>query len=294
MIIWGVEMNLQPLPPANLKKMQEQFAQTAMLPFDFMNETKSQMKLFHPELLEEMLASKKATSIERILNYNQQYWYRLFTVMQEEYPLLAKVLDYDEFNHLVSDYLTAYPSTSFSLNHLSDKFCDFIKNSEYWGQSLLLEVVTLEYIFIRAFDALEAKQDLRLLPITEQDLQNIFDKGLGFQPSFYLWEENWNLVLSRKALLQAEDADEFVLDIISKKGFWCIYRLENQLYQEPLLRVQFLILQNLKQGLSLLEAFEKLEGVVTDEEFVVIEASVQGWFQYWVSLGWFVMPASFF
>jgi hypothetical protein len=41
--------------------------------------------------------------------YNQQYWFRLLTVMQDEYPLLARLLGLWSFNQLVQRYLLQHP-----------------------------------------------------------------------------------------------------------------------------------------------------------------------------------------
>lgn len=283
-------MEETPKPPQELYKMQKLFAETAMMPFLFAKEVAFQPDKYKKEMVNEMVPIKGISGRKRILNYNQQYWFRLFTTMQEEYPLLAYLLGYQEFNHLVSDYLTQYPSHHYSLNFLSDDLPEFIQNSKKWGDEIYIETVALERIFIKAFDALQAKDDLSTIPLTQEDLTILSDKGLGFQPSWYLFEEHWNLVQIRKMVRQAEDPEKLEVKPEVQKGHWSIYRKQNRLYQEDLNRVQFLLLQQLNKGVSLVAAFDQLENQLNESEMAMIENDVSLWFVRWVSLGWFTMP----
>lgn len=283
-------MEEKPKSPADLYKMQKLFAETAMMPFLFNKDVTFQPDKYKKEMVKEMVPIKGINGRKRILNYNQQYWYRLFSVMQEEYPLLAYLLGYQEFNHLMSDYLTACPSHHYSLNFLSDDLPEFVRDSKKWGDDLYIEVIRLERIFIKAFDALQAQDDLSNIPLTQEDLAILRDQGIGFQPSWYLFEENWNLVQLRKMVKLAEDPEELEEKPKALKCYWCIFRKQNRLYQEDLNRTQYLLLQELRKGLSLIEAFENLENQLNETETALIEKEVTNWFTRWVSLSWFTMP----
>lgn len=279
-----------PQPPKDLHQIQKLFAETAMTPFVFAEEVLCQPNAYKKEMVKDMVPIKGISGRNRILNYNQQYWYRLFTVMQEEYPLLAYLLGYQEFNHLVSDYLTDYPSHHYSLNFLSDDLPAFIQKNKKWGKPIYIETITLERIFIKAFDALQAQDDLSMIPLSQEDLSILRDQGIGFQPSWYLFEENWNLVQLRKMVKMSEDPEKLKEKPQKAKGYWCIYRKQNRLYQEDLNRTQFLLLQQLSKGLSLIAAFEQLEDQIDATETALIEKEVTNWFTRWVSLSWFTLP----
>ena len=279
-----------PKPPQDLFFMQKNFAEIAMTPFSFKKDVTFQLDKYNKEIVREMVPIKGIAGRKRILNYNQQYWYRLFSVMQEEYPLLAYLLGYRKFNHLISDYLTQYPSHHYSLNFLSDDLPTFIKTNTDWGTEISIETIQLERIFIKAFDALQLNDDLSVIPLSQEDLAILRDQGMGFQPSSYLFEENWNLVSLRKLVKLAEDPEKLKEKPRNIKSFWCIYRKQNRLFQEELNRTQYLLLQQLNMHASLTEAFEQLEEKITKSEAVLLETEVSNWFTRWVSLGWFTMP----
>lgn len=46
---------------------------------------------------------------ERLGAYRRQYWYRLFTLLQEEYPLAGHLLGWERFNLLADRYLRSMP-----------------------------------------------------------------------------------------------------------------------------------------------------------------------------------------
>ena len=279
-----------PKAPKLLYQMQKLFEETARTPFFFGEEVTPQPDRYHREMVKEMVAIKGITGRKRIMNYNQQYWYRLFSIMQEEYPLLAYLLGYQKFNHLVSGYLTDFPSHHYSLNFLSEDLPAFIKGSAKWGEAIIKETVELERIFIKAFDALQAANDLSNIPLSQEDLAVIKDQGIGFQPSWYLFEENWNLVALRKKVKLADDPEELEEKPQKLKSFWCIYRQKNRLFQEELNRTQYLLLEKLACGFSLMKAFECMEDLLNSEEIELLEKEVSIWFTRWVSLGWFTLP----
>jgi hypothetical protein len=283
-------MSELPKPPSYLYQMQKLFEETARTPFEFGEIVRPQPKQYNNEIVNEMVPIKGISGRKRILNYNQQYWYRLFTTMQEEFPLLVNLMGYQEFNRLVSGYLTKYPSRNYSLNFLSDDFQLYIAVSKDWNKPVFIETVTLERIFIKAFDALQAQDDLSNIPLSQHDLAILRDQGVGFQPSWYLFEENWNLVELRKKIKLADDPDKIKVKPKKQIGYWSIFRQQNRLYQEKLNQVQFKLLKELSSGASLMEAFSVLEENVSSEELGLLEKEVSSWFSHWVGLGWFTMP----
>lgn len=283
-------MSELPKPPKELYLMQKLFEETARTPFEFGEIVRPQPKQYKSEIVNEMVPIKGISGRKRILNYNQQYWYRLFSTMQEEFPLVVNLLGYQEFNRLASEYLTKFPSKSYSLNFLSDDLKLFITKNKDWHKPLLVEAVTLERIHIKAFDALQAQDDLSNIPLTANDLVIIRDQGVGFQPSWYLFEENWNLVELRKKITREADPEKIKERPQKQKGFWSIFRKQNRIYQENLNSTQFALLKELSNGASLIEAFTVLEETLSSEEVDILEKEVSSWFSHWVSLGWFTMP----
>jgi hypothetical protein len=60
----------------------------------------------------------RLTSFERLEIYNRQYWFRLYSSFEEDFPGLQAVLGRAKFDALMRAYLTDCPSESFSLRNL--------------------------------------------------------------------------------------------------------------------------------------------------------------------------------
>src|SRR5580698_1317645 len=60
----------------------------------------------------------RLSSFERLEIYNRQYWFRLYSSFEEDFPGLKAILGGKKFDKLMRDYLTECPSQSFSLRNL--------------------------------------------------------------------------------------------------------------------------------------------------------------------------------
>ena len=63
----------------------------------------------------------RLTSFERLEIYNRQYWFRLYTCFEEDFPGLQAILGRAKFDALMRAYLTDCPSESFSLRNLASR-----------------------------------------------------------------------------------------------------------------------------------------------------------------------------
>src|SRR5947209_11246072 len=83
--------------------------------------------------------------------YRNGYWARLAGVLRVNYPVLAKLLDEDEFDRIAYDYATQYPSKSYSIRwhgrHL-DRVID---------DPGLADLARMEWALGIAFDAADAR-----------------------------------------------------------------------------------------------------------------------------------------
>src|SRR6202046_3849111 len=63
----------------------------------------------------------RLTSFERLEIYNRQYWFRLYSSFEEDFPGLQAILGRAKFDALMRAYLTDCPSESFSLRNLGSR-----------------------------------------------------------------------------------------------------------------------------------------------------------------------------
>lgn len=76
------------------------------------NDFNLQISLYSVYLLQSISEQGHISAVERLGTYNRGYWFRLFTILQDEFPTLIKLINYNEFNRLAQEYLQVFPSCS--------------------------------------------------------------------------------------------------------------------------------------------------------------------------------------
>ena len=97
--------------PSSLQEIQKWFAHLITSPI--LQSDEDQIPLFSSDLLseirEKIAPSPTLKSEERMGIYQQQYWWRLISVMQDLFPSLVALFDYEEFNRLIAEpYLSTH------------------------------------------------------------------------------------------------------------------------------------------------------------------------------------------
>lgn len=229
-----------------------------------------------------ILPNKDLNPVERIQIYNQQYWYRLISIMQEEYPALRHILKIDVFNELVISFLQKHPSEFYSLNHLSDHFPSFLR--EFYKENdrnKILDLVDFEYAYIRAFDL---KNEDVLIPseLTAEEQANLERKPIRLQNTVALFEHDYDF-LSYRDEVYHDDDEEIFPTLVRKRNFNCVYRRHNSVLDEILSESEFILLSQFKEDISIATALENVQEKLSEEDFT----KIQSWFQKWVDLGLF-------
>lgn len=73
--------------------------------------------------------SKRVSARDRIAIYANAYYARLLECIGESYPVLKQTLGEEAFNGLAFGYLQHYPSRSYTLGHLGDRFADYLNET---------------------------------------------------------------------------------------------------------------------------------------------------------------------
>src|SRR5277367_2216789 len=112
----------------------------------------------------------RLSSFERLEIYNRQYWFRLYTSFEEDFPGLKAIVGGAKFDTLMRDYLTECPSESFSLRNLGSQLESWLLAHPAYLEprtQLALDMVHLEWAHIEAFDSGEDS------PLDADDLVSI-------------------------------------------------------------------------------------------------------------------------
>ncbi len=281
----------EPEPPQGLAMLQVAFGRAMAMPMCFDLEAeqvfKQQPELYPDEIVAQMLdhPTLDLVGLARLTTYNRQYWFRLLTILQQEYPLLLALLGLRDFNHMAMCFLDAFPPSSPNLRDLSNELARFLRSPCPWNQPILQQAAALEYAYIQSFDAAE---EPRLDPtlLTEQIL---LECPLRPQPHLCLFREDWDLVHWRSRVKGAEDPELLEVTPSPQPGFWMIFRGPQGTATVPLAPTAFALLEQLLSGRAVTEAIEAV--CAGDQEATaVLDQQLGTWFAEWIASGWFAHP----
>ncbi|HTN73603.1 MAG TPA: DNA-binding domain-containing protein [Pirellulaceae bacterium] len=111
------------------------------------------------QIAAQITASSRQTAYERLAIYHHAYLARLIDCLGAMFPALLATLEADAFAALAAAYLEQHPSKSYTLNHLADRFSDFLQASRPPRESnlpdaedFLIELARLEQAIDQIFD----------------------------------------------------------------------------------------------------------------------------------------------
>lgn len=242
----------------------------------------------------------RLSSFERLEIYNRQYWFRLYTSFEEDFPGLKAVVGRANFETLMRDYLTDCPSTSFTLRNLGSRLTEWLEAHpdyvEPRGQ-LAMDMVRLEWAQIESFDA--ASEEL----LDTDDLAAINDESrLRLQPHLRVLELHYpvdDLLIELRSESGSSDSSSNNASVARKTRrvrrvatlepeqiYLAVHRYENSVYYKRLHREDFRLLQSLLARDSIGHAIElAFEGSDLSEDKRA--AFLQQAFTSWAKLGWF-------
>jgi hypothetical protein len=279
----------EPQAPADLASLQQAFSAAMRTPLIIAKEGFAwQSEDWDPDLVQDMADGPLLEGEDRLAIYNQQYWFRLLTTMQNEFPLVRRRMGTIPFNQAVTRYLDRYPSENANLNHLGDRFIGWLIES---GQSAaLVEAATLDDHHRRVFLAAE-ETVLDGRSLSPEELAALSEKPLPFSPAWRLFKEEHSQVEDRIRAVRESDDDRVIVPRAGE-GWWVIYRPAGSGVQcEDLGPAQYRLLELLAhEQRPLGPACEILAAELSPEALQRLGPALSGWFKHWTELGWFVRP----
>jgi hypothetical protein len=233
------------------------------------------------------------SGLERLEVYNRQYWFRLITIMQEEYPCTLHVMGLDAFNLWVIRYLDTHPPASPYLADMDADFPAFLRRRfrdvSREGKSValrdkVLEAVAYDKALSRAFDAPGSLESMPVL--TAPSASTRWVRAAHVTPLWMMWD-----FAAYRALCREDEAltGRFPLKRKGRGGHGvCLHRHDNTIYEKPVTRAEFLLLDALGNPRTLNQLFRAATKASTARERKVMERDVGTWFKEWVELGWIV------
>lgn len=212
---------------------------------------------------------------QRIQIYNQQYWWRLLEILQENFPLVVRLFGYADFNHTLGiPYLLKHRPNHWSLNNLGDQLPNWLLD-EYKAPDK--EMIYHASILDLAFHNLFFKK--LLPPITE-----VTEDLLYLQPHVAMFLFPYNLTKFRKELLKQEpdywlENDFPILD--KTPHYTYLYRTrQNTMTWKTSSEAEFALLHQFQKGISIDNLCDWLENQ-PDSIRLEAETNLQLWFKQW-------------
>lgn len=242
----------------------------------------------------------RLTSFDRLEIYNQQYWWRLLSNIQDDQVGLRAMLGEEKFDALATAYLESFPSRSWSLRDLSGKLAEFIVANPKWTAPRTLaarDLARFEWAQTVAFDAAQhPRVEDELLGSQADTLRLALQPYLNLLDLDYAVDEYTVAVKKKNQSLRNEASNAFDAPtehqpvkrgpMPRKKHIWlAVHRMDNTVYFKRLEREAFLMLTALREGQTLAAAVESaLAEADPKKDWINV---IRGWFQTWAALGWF-------
>lgn len=116
--------------PSWLADFQARFGAVVRAPLDRATGTLvARMDAYDPIAVEASLDGPTTTRAERLAVYNRQYWFRLFGVLHDAFPLVCRLVGYWAFNGYAARYLDAHPPRGWDVDAVPDGFAPFFERA---------------------------------------------------------------------------------------------------------------------------------------------------------------------
>jgi hypothetical protein len=245
----------------------------------------------------------RLTSFERLEIYNRQYWFRLFSSFEEDFPGVQAVVGRKQFQVLMRAYLEAHPSTSFSLRNLGSQLVNWLQENPAWTEphsELAIEMARLEWAHIEAFD------NAMWPPLTVDARAQIgAESRLTLQPHIRLIEAHYAvddalIAVRNESGSRDTSSNNASTGHVSRRSrvlremkrepvHIAVHRFEDSVYYRRLAVEDYRLLLALQEGIALGDAID-----ITFDDSLILEnerpAYLQSAFAYWTTMGWFCTP----
>ncbi|MGC8548798.1 MAG: putative DNA-binding domain-containing protein [Acidobacteriaceae bacterium] len=289
--------------PTSLREIQQRMAASIMQPIT-REERMRRRRADGTSSLHEAEAiispNDRLSSFERLEIYNRQYWFRLYTSFQEDFPGLQAVVGTRRFERIMRDYLTDCPSTSFTLRNLGSRLPAWLTghpNHSAPYTQLAIEMAQLEWAHIESFD------NPAWPPLTPEQMASIGeDSILTLQPHLRLVEAHAAIDDALISLREDEgDSDSAsnnastgfsarrtrrMRTLPSEPVFLAIHRFDDSVYYRRLDPEDFRLLKAIRSGATLSQAIDAAfdNSAIAEQDR---PAHLQSAFALFATLGWF-------
>ncbi len=229
------------------------------------------------------------TSADRIAVYNRQYWFRLFDVMQNAFPLTARLIGFWEFNDYAAKFFLAHAPRSWDLddapNGFDDFFCATLARSNADEQLALMESARID----AAWRAISKAPESPPFRPSQDDAKHLPTSHLTPSPAVAFVREHFPLSEIRKKILDDPNVAVSFPPRLARERCFALARTDRGTLQIALKPLEMKLFEHLGE-LTVEKALAKLEQECTPEERATLPAQTRQWLahgvenHFWIGL----------
>lgn len=233
---------------------------------------------------------------ERLGVYREQYWYRAYDSLSEDFPSLVKVLGTEAFEKFVSAYLDQFRSNSYTLRDLGrhlPQFCLEYTPFSAEQKELTFQIASFEWAEIVAFDAAE-REDFDAGSLAATGAAQVY---MSLKPHLTVLSLNWAIDEFVQKTYDTEKCVETArLNRNTKQSSICyprqetnfvvVYRRDQSVFYKRIDNLSYRMLLLIRAGKSLAEIAEIIGSEVVEFSEEELASAFTENFAIWMSLGW--------
>lgn len=266
-----------------LRDFQRSFGAAVRTPLDASTgHLRAQPSHYDAQLCAQVSSTAPLTAAARLALYNRQYWYRLLRVMQNEYPLLSRLMGAWAFNGLTLRFLGEQPPRSHDIARVADGFDGFLET--HTQHAALQQAAALDSAYRRSFFAPEET------PFSVP--RDYAHTRLQLSAAFMCIEEDWPLLQLRATVRHQDNERPVPLPPpLAAARHWALARRRAGI--EPIaLQPEQARFYELLRSHSLTEALEHLQTDCPDALTENLPSLVQAWMKQAIDERWLVASRS--
>lgn len=219
-----------------LAQFQADFGRTLRMPLDRSEgKLRAAQEQFPASLVNTLSDGPRSDARARMAVYNRQYWFRLLGVLQNEYPLTARLLGMWHFNGYAARFLEAQPPRHYDVQRVACGFAQFLElglQEEPPAQrAVLLEAVRMDSAFREVLGAPPGPR----FALNAAEARALPRAQLIASPSFRVVSESCALFMLRKRL--EDDVSDHAVQhpqAHAEPQHWLLHALPTSLGAEPI------------------------------------------------------------
>jgi hypothetical protein len=228
--------------------------------------------------------SRRMTPFERLEVYREQYWYRHWANLAEDFPTVAWLLGgRAQLDALSSEFLTEVPPRTWNLQRLGEDLPGFVATHAPWrADPRVVDAARFDWAYVRAFDAADAPPfdpgTLAAIPAGVLPQARV-----ALLPSLGLLRLQHAVHVTRRALVSGKAP----VEPAPSPACVAVWRDRSHRLQDVEVEADaFALCSALAAGCPLGEACEQAARGLAAEDAARLEARIGDWFQEWTSRGW--------